>query len=141
MVINLTKRLFVLAIAFSIVFCLPGMALATSDQVLSSALTIFTPVTQVTSEFIALVDNDFTPLENQKMQGIRQRRNREIAAVLDAEQRQEFIHELHIGKTFTQALEGLNLQAEQRNLIKAIMQLSNLKTKVVLDRHSLYAVE
>jgi DNA-binding CsgD family transcriptional regulator len=86
---------------------------------------------------IKLSEYDFTPQENQALQAIRQRRNKEIAAILDLSQRDLLAHELHNGNNIDQALEALNLSSEQRELVNSINVFTNLKLKGIFSRHGL----
>ena len=89
------------------------------------------------SDNIKLSEYDFTPQENQALQAVRQRRNKEIAAILDLSQRDLLAHKLHNGNNIDQALEALNLSSEQRELVNSINVFTNLKLKGIFSRHSL----
>jgi len=86
---------------------------------------------------IKLSEYDFTPQENQALQAIRQRRNKEVAAILDSSQRELLAHKLHKGNNLDQALETINLSSEQRELINSINVFTNLKLKRIFSRHVL----
>ena len=126
MIIKLTKRLLTFAIILGITILSPGIAMATPDQ-------FFPPTILANSEIVAFSDVDLTPQERQKIQGVSQRRNKEIQEVLNLSQRTQLSHALHRGNNIYQALQTLNLQPEQHKLIKAIFELSNLKTKAIFS--------
>ncbi|WP_242037808.1 hypothetical protein [Tolypothrix sp. FACHB-123] len=81
-------------------------------------------------------ESDLTPLQRQRLQAVRQRRNREIQAVLDSSQRAQLIRELHQRANLNQALEKLNLNPEQQELIKAILKFTNLKLKFIFPKNT-----
>ncbi|MEH1846635.1 MAG: hypothetical protein V7L25_16975 [Nostoc sp.] len=72
---------------------------------------------------------------------MRQRRNREIEAVLNTSQCAQLTHNLRAGNNINQALEKLNLQPEQQEFVKVIVQFTNLKMKAVSSRRSLKIVQ
>ncbi|MCM0591007.1 MAG: hypothetical protein HEQ35_18880 [Gloeotrichia echinulata IR180] len=128
---NFTKRLTILATILAVIFFIPGIALAAPTQFEAINTTIIATATTSDTEI------DLTPQERQQMQAVRQRRNREILAILDSSQRAQLAHNLRHGNNLNQALEKLNLQAEQQDLLKAIMQLTNLKLKAIVSRRLL----
>ncbi|BAY12767.1 hypothetical protein [Calothrix sp. NIES-2098] len=119
-----TKQIFVLVTIVTLVLFTPAIALATPTQIIAQATT-------------SSLELDLTPQERQQLQAVRQRRNKEILAVLNSSQRAKLAQNLRHGSTLNQALEKLNLRSEQEDLVKAIMQLTNLKIKAILSRHSL----
>ncbi|AFY33317.1 hypothetical protein [Calothrix sp. PCC 7507] len=121
-----TKKLSILAIILTLIFFIPGIALAapTHTIILAQAST-------------ASSDIDLTPLQRQELQAVRQRRNREILAILDSSQRAQLAHNLRHGDDLTQALRTLNLRPEQADFVKAIVQLTNLKLRAIAMRHAL----
>ncbi len=131
---NFTKRVTILATILALIFFMPGIVLAAPTQFDAINTTILATATTLDTEL------DLTPQERQELQAVRQRRNREILAVLDLSQRAQLAHNLRHGNNFNQALEKLNLQSEQEDLIKAIMQLTNLKLKAILSRRLLPVV-
>lgn len=131
MINKFTKRLFVLVTIVTLVLFLPAIALATPTQ-LEGMNTII--IAQATTSSLEL---ELTPQERQQLQAVRQRRNKEITAVLNSSQRAKLAQHLRHGNNFNQALEQLNLRPEQKDFVKAIMQLTNLKIKAILSRHSL----
>jgi hypothetical protein len=124
---TLTKRLCVLAIILAIAFFLPGIALA------SPANFDTTPHVIIAQTTLSL-ENDLTPQKRQQLQGIRQRRNKDIAAVLDSSQREQLTKNLRSGKTLNEALEMIRLQPDRREIVKAIARIADLKMKDILSR-------
>lgn len=140
MAIHLTKRFSVFAAILAIVLFLPRIALAAPIQLHSTSGVIFTQTTK-TASYSTSSEINLTPLQSQQLQAVRQRRNREIEAVLNTSQRTQLTHNLRAGNNINQALEKLHLQPEQQELVKAIMQFTNLKMKAVSSRHSLKIVQ
>ncbi|MEH1907022.1 MAG: hypothetical protein V7L05_32505 [Nostoc sp.] len=134
--IHLTKRLFVLVNILALILFIPGIALAAPVQLPTTSGVIFAQTTKTASESTSSEIN-LTPLQRQQLQAVRQRRNREIEVVLNTSQRAQLTHNLRTGKNMNQALERLNLQPNQQELVKAIVQFTNLKMKAVSSRHSL----
>ncbi|MHC5833130.1 MAG: hypothetical protein ACYT04_98380, partial [Nostoc sp.] len=89
------------------------------------------PQTTKTASYSTSSVINLTPQQSQQLQAVRQRRNREIEAVLNTSQRVQLAHNLRAGKNMNQALETLNLQPDQQELVKAIGQFTNLKMKAV----------
>jgi hypothetical protein len=129
MINKLTQRLLTLALIFAITFLSWEVPVASANHVFNNSSDI--------EDSISLSENDLTPQEHQALQGIRQRRNREIAAILDLSQRNQLINKLHNGNNLDQSLETLNLTSQQRELINSITTLTNLKLKGIFSRHSL----
>ena len=140
MAIHLTKRLFVFAAILALVLFMPGIALAAPVQLHTTSGVIFTQTTKTTS-YSTSSEINLTPLQSQQVQAVRQRRNREIEAVLNTSQRAQLTHNLRAGNNINQALVKLNLQPEQQELVKAIVQFTNLKMKAISSRHSLKIVQ
>ncbi|MHC0064555.1 hypothetical protein ACWATR_16910 [Nostoc sp. UIC 10890] len=136
MAIYLTKRLSVFANILALVLFMPGIALAAPVQINTTYGVIFAQVAK-TASYSTSSEIDLTPLQSQELQAVRQRRNREIEAVLNSSQRAQLNHNLRAGNNLNQALEKLNLQLEQQELVKAIVQFTNLKMKVISSRHLL----
>lgn len=129
MINKLTQRLLTLALIFAVTFLSWEVPVASANHVFNNSSDI--------EDSISLSENDLTPQEHQALQGIRQRRNREIAAILDLSQRNQLINKLHNGNNLDQSLETLNLTSQQRELINSITALTNLKLKGIFARHSL----
>ncbi|MCF4970251.1 hypothetical protein [Nostoc sp. CMAA1605] len=138
MAINSRKWLSIPLLATFLAFFLsmPSIALAAPLK-LYPAVQIANSVSNVITDYPNWSGLDLTPMERQQLQGMMQRRNQDIAAILNLFQRQELQHQLHSGHNFHQALQALNLQPEQENLIKAIEQLTSLKIKAALARYAL----
>ena len=129
MINKLTQRLLTLALIFAITFFSWEVPCAWAHHFFTNSGEI--------SDNIKLSEYDFTPQENQALQGIRQRRNKEIAAILDLSQRDLLAHKLHNGDNIDQALEALDLSSEQRELVNSINVFTNLKLKGIFSRHGL----
>ncbi|MFH7025750.1 MAG: hypothetical protein ACHBN1_10165 [Heteroscytonema crispum UTEX LB 1556] len=127
MVQNLTKRLSVLATILAIAFFLPEMALASSAN-------FDTTPTVILAQTTLSLENDLTPQKRQQLQGIRQRRNKDIQAVLDSSQREKLTKYVRSGKSINEALEIMKLQPDQREMVKAIARIADLKMKAILSR-------
>ena len=136
MAIYLTKRLSMFANILALVLFMPGIALTAPVQINTPSGVIFTQTTKTTN-YSTSSEINLTPLQRQELQAVRQRRNREIEAVLTSSQRAQLTHNLRAGNNINQALEKLNLQPEQQDLVKAIVQFTNLKMKAVSSRHLL----
>ncbi|TAF03369.1 MAG: hypothetical protein EAZ77_17415 [Nostocales cyanobacterium] len=137
MMIKLTKRLLALVLVVTCTFFFPGITVASANNFFSSPQVIFTSSIEDTKDTITPSEDDLTPQERQKMQAVRQRRNKEILAALDSSQRQQLAHNLHNGSDFNQALEALDLSWEQRDLINAVIDFTNLKLKGIFAHHTL----
>jgi DNA-binding CsgD family transcriptional regulator len=123
---KLIQRLLTFALIFTLAFCSWEVPFAYANHYFSNS-----------QDNIKFPEGDFTPQENQALQAIRQRRNKEIAAILDLSQRNLLAHKLHNGNNIDQALEALNLSSEQRELVDSINAFTNLKLKGIVSRHSL----
>lgn len=128
MAINWIKRVFVLATILAIVLLLPFIASAAPEAVDFSKSAIVSQAPNSSSE------TNLTPQERQQLQAVRQRRNRDIKAMLDSSQRAKLGKSLHAGNSLNQALESLDLQPDQQEMLKAIVQISNLKIKAISAR-------
>ena len=129
MINKLTQRFLTLALIFAVAFFSWKVPFASANHFFSNSGEI--------SDNIKLSEYDFTPQENQALQAVRQRRNKEIAAILDLSQRDLLAHKLHNGNNIDQALEALNLSSEQRELVNSINVFTNLKLKGIFSRHGL----
>ncbi|MBD2440054.1 hypothetical protein [Nostoc sp. FACHB-110] len=137
MVIHFPKWLSLLANILALFLFMPGIALATPLQLHANSSVILTQVSLAHSKLSADAEADFTPQERQQLQALRQRRNKEIHAILSQSQRDKLKQKLQAGDNFYQALESLDLYPDQESMIKAVIQLTNLKMKGILSRHSL----
>ncbi|MEH2029624.1 MAG: hypothetical protein V7K67_08115 [Nostoc sp.] len=136
MAIYLTKRLSVFANLLALILFMPGIAFAAPVQINTTSGIIFAQTTK-TASYSTSSEINLTPLQRQELQAVRQRRNREIEAVLTSFQRAQLTHNLRAGNNIKQALEKINLQPEQQDLVKAIVQFTNLKMKAISSRHLL----
>ncbi|MBN3958992.1 hypothetical protein [Nostoc sp. NMS8] len=136
MAIYLTKWLSVFANILALVLFMPGIAFAAPVQINTTSDIIFAQTTK-TASYSTSSEINLTPLQRQELQAVRQRRNREIEAVLTSFQRAQLTHNLRAGNNIKQALEKINLQPDQQNLVKAIVQFTNLKMKAISSRHLL----
>ncbi|MEH2326752.1 MAG: hypothetical protein V7K32_24950 [Nostoc sp.] len=138
MAIHLTKRLSVFAVILALVLSMPGIALAAPVKV-HTTYGVISAQTTKTASYSTSSEINLTPLQRQELQAVRQRRNREIEAVLNTSQRTQLNHNLRAGNNINQALEKLklHLQPEQQDFVKAIMQFTNLKMKAISSRHLL----
>ncbi|KOP27151.1 hypothetical protein AMR41_07325 [Hapalosiphon sp. MRB220] len=131
MTLKFTKFLCVFSIIFPLFVLSPTTVLASSVNFhTNSAVTV--AITAKSSSEVNL-----TPQVRQQLQAVRQRRNREIQKVLDSSQLTELTHNLRSGDDFHQALNKLNLQGDQKEMVEAIVKICNLKTKAILSRFSL----
>ncbi|MBN3878206.1 MULTISPECIES: hypothetical protein [unclassified Nostoc] len=140
MAIYLTKRLSMFANILALVLFMPGIALAVPVQINTTYGVIF-PQSTKTASYSTSSEISLTPLQRQELQAVRQRRNKEIAAVLNSSQRDQLNQNLRAGNNIKQALEKLNLQPEQQDLVKAIVQFTNLKMNAISSRHLLKIAE
>ncbi len=136
MAIYLTKLLPVFANILALVLFMPGIALAAPVQINTTSGVIFAQATK-TASYSTSSEINLTPLQRQELQAVRQRRNREIEAVLNSSQRVQLTHYLRGGNNINQALERLNLQPDQQELVKVIMQFTNLKMKAISSKNLL----
>ncbi len=135
---NLTKQFYVLLSILALVLLQPGMSLAAPVKMPFTTGAIFPP----SVNYIYSSSNlDITPQQHQQMQAVRQRRNREIHAVLNSSQQAQFAHSLKTGNSFDQALRTLYLRQDQQELIRAIIDFSNLKMKSVMSKFVFYKVQ
>ncbi|WP_445637298.1 Zinc resistance-associated protein [Nostoc sp. DSM 114161] len=137
MAIHLKKRLFVLANILAFILFMPGIALAAPVKMNTNFSIIVPKTTKAASDFTSISEINLTPQQRQQIQGIRQRRNKEIQAVLNLSQRAQIARNLRAGNDMNQALKKLNLQPEQQELVDAILKFTNLKMKAILSRYSL----
>jgi hypothetical protein len=134
MAIHLTKRLSLFAAILALVLSMPGIALAAPVQLRATSGVISAEITK-TATYSTSSEINLTPLQSQELQAVRQRRNREIEAVLTTSQRTQLNRNLRDGNNMNQALQKLSLQPEQQDFVKAIVEFTNLKMKAILSRH------
>lgn len=124
--VNLKKLLSVLALIIIFVLMAPDIANGTPGQLDTTTI----PSHQLPNQ------EKLTPQEYQELQAVRQRRNREIASVLNFSQRRQLEHLLRSGHDLENAINTLDINHEQWDTIQAIMELGAFKTKAILNRHS-----
>jgi hypothetical protein len=122
MTINFIKRLFFLATILAVVLLLPTIVSAAPAKI------------DFSKSAIVAEEINLTPQHRQQLQAVRQGRNRDIKAMLDSSQRAKLAKTLHAGNSFNQALESVDLQPDQQEMLKAIVQISNLKIKALSAR-------
>ncbi|MBD0265170.1 MAG: hypothetical protein ICV78_21340 [Tolypothrix sp. Co-bin9] len=122
MTINFIKRVFFLATILAVVLLLPTIASAAPAKI------------DLGQSAIVAEEINLTPQQRQQLQAVRQGRNRDIKAMLDSSQRAKLAKTLHAGNSFNQALESVDLQPDQQEMLKAIVQISNLKMKALSAR-------
>jgi hypothetical protein len=137
MIINLTKQWIALMVVVCLALISPGMTTASANDFLSSPQLMMTLPSEYIQNNLNFSENDLTPQERQKLQSVRQSRNREIISVLDSQQRKQLSSYLHSGNNFHQSIEALDLNPEQSDLISAVMNFSNLKLQTIFDNHAL----
>ncbi|MER3493551.1 MAG: hypothetical protein C4323_15220 [Mastigocladus sp. ERB_26_2] len=130
MIPNFTKFVSVLSVILMLVVLLPTITLAAPVNFNTKFTVAIAPAAKSSSEI------NFTPQVRQQLQAVRQRRNREIQKVLDSSQLTEFTRNLRSGDNFQQALDKLNLQGDQKEMVEAIVKICDLKTKAILSRYS-----
>ncbi len=123
----------VLAIILAFVLFLPEITLAAPATVDTSSPVIVKQASNSISE------TNLTPQVRQQLQAVRQRRNRDIGKVLDSSQLAQLTRNLRSGDNLNQAIEKLNLQGDQQEMVKAIARLAELKMKKILSQHPLQA--
>ncbi|MBF2063985.1 MAG: hypothetical protein IGS39_06100 [Calothrix sp. C42_A2020_038] len=131
MVVNLKKLLSILVLILVLSLMAPDIALGFPTKFINVATVANVNSNQVWEY------SQMTPQEHQELQAIRQRRNREIAEVLNKSQLQQLEHYLRTGHDLEYAINTLDIDRDQWDTIQAIMELSALKTKSILHRHSL----
>jgi hypothetical protein len=124
--VKLKKLLSILALITAFVLIVPDIALGFPSQF--DAATMAVHSNQVWNQ------DNLTPQEHQELQAVRQRRNREIASVLNESQRRQLEHSLRSGHDLEYAINTLDIDHDQWDTIQAIMQLSALKTKAILNQ-------
>ncbi|TVP61917.1 MAG: hypothetical protein EA343_12860 [Nodularia sp. (in: Bacteria)] len=137
MAIHLIKRLTVFATTLFFVIFIPGIALAAPVQINPIPSIIIAQISNTTTGASLFSDTNLTPQQQQQIQAVRQRRNREIGAVLNSSQRSKLAHNMRSGDDINQGLKKLNLPPEQKDLVNAIMQFTDLKMQAISSRNSL----
>jgi hypothetical protein len=133
MVDNCKKVLSLLVIIIAIVLSVPQIAVASPSLiVLNPNLTM----ANISNDVDSYVLEGLTPLERQELWALRQRRNKEIANVLNLPQRAILEANLNSGLNVMEALESVDLKIYQWEMIQAINELNDMKMKEILSRHS-----
>jgi hypothetical protein len=128
MLINLTKSLFVLLTILTIFLTSIRTVFAETVAInVSKNMIVMAQTTKIT-------EINLTPQQRQQIQGIRQGRNRNIGFVLDSSQKAELLHNLRLGDNLEKAVDKIELQPEQREMVTAIQRLADLKIKAVISR-------
>ncbi|MEA5582312.1 hypothetical protein VB620_13290 [Nodularia harveyana UHCC-0300] len=135
MAIHLIKRLSVFASILAFVIFVPGIALAAPVHTNLTPSIILAQFANNNTGSSLFSDTNLTPQQQQQLQAVRQRRNKEIGAVLNSSQISKLAKNMRSGDDISQGLEKLNLPREQKNLVDAIMQLTNLKMEAISSRH------
>ncbi|MBW4512589.1 MAG: hypothetical protein KME64_39780 [Scytonematopsis contorta HA4267-MV1] len=133
MVDNCRKILCLLVIILAIALSVPQIAVA------SPSLVVLNPnstVANISNDVDSYILEGLTPLERQELWALRQRRNKEIANVLNLPQRAILQANLNSGLNVMEALESVDLKIYQWEMIQAINELNDLKMKEILSRHS-----
>ncbi|MDJ0799434.1 MAG: hypothetical protein QNJ51_21895 [Calothrix sp. MO_167.B12] len=125
-------QVLVFATILAFILCFPQMTVAAPAIFNANPTTIIAQGSQTFSE------TDLTPQFRQQIQGVRQRRNLEIKKVLSASQQTQLIKNLRGGDRLLPSLDKLQLSSDQREMIKAIVKISDLKTKAILSRYPLH---
>ncbi|WP_052754522.1 hypothetical protein [Calothrix sp. 336/3] len=107
-------------------FCLPQVSLAIPGEAI--------PSWTLAENSLNNSEINLTPQMRQQLQGVRQRRNRDIASALSSSQIEQLNIYLRGGDSLETGLQKLQLQPEQTKLIEAIIQISQVKIKNILSR-------
>lgn len=137
MAIKKTKCLSLLAAVMVTFLLLPGIAWGAPAKVSSVNATFFTQPVGTVNYSSSPKGMSLTPMIRQQIQGIRQRRNRDIQTVLKPSQIQELKHNLRSGDRLDMAINKLNITPDQQYMIESMMRISELKIKALLSKHSL----
>jgi hypothetical protein len=124
MSIIFSKRLLLLIICIGLAFLLPDVRMT---QQVGNYSVLAANVLQ---------NNNFrekyvTPQQLQQQQAVRQRRNLEIQKVLNPPQQGDLRGLIHSGNSFNQAIAKLEISSQQREILKTIQQLYNLKLETL----------
>jgi sensor c-di-GMP phosphodiesterase-like protein len=136
MAIQLIKRLSVFLSILAFVIFIPGIALATPIEKDSNSSITISQTININTESSLFSNTHLTPQQQQQIQAVRQRRNREIEAILNTSQQGELVQYIRAGNDIYQSLEKLNLSPEQQDLINSIQEFTNLKMEAISSRYS-----
>ncbi|KST64958.1 hypothetical protein [Mastigocoleus testarum] len=139
MAIKNTKRLSLLAVVavMMIFFLSPGIACAATAKVSSVNATFVTEQVKPAKHSNSRSKMSLTPMLRQRIQGIRQRRNRDIQAILQPSQIKELKHNLRSGDRLDLAIKKLNITPDQQYMIESTMRIADIKIKALLSKYSL----
>lgn len=139
MAIKNTKYLSLLAAILAIfLLFLPGeIAWAVPTKTSSTNATFLTQPSKSVNYSNFHSEMSLTPMLRQQIQGIRQRRNRDIQAVLNPSQIKQLKHNLRSGDRLDLAIKKLNITPDQQYMIESMMRIAELKVKKLLSKHSL----
>ncbi len=124
MILHVTKRVSILLSTIALTALLPGISLAQTHQSGTASSTASTTMTQKSGSDLAS-QLQLTPDQKNKIRGIRASRTRQINAVLTLAQRTKLQQDLKSGKKLSQSFQDLNLNADQKQKILAIVRQSN----------------
>lgn len=137
MAIKNTKCLSLFAAVMAIFLLLPGIAWAAPTKVSSVNDTFFTQPVKLVNHSNSPKGMSLTPMLRQQIQGIRQRRNRDIQAILKPSQIQELKHNLRSGDRLDIAIKKLNITPDQQYMIESTMRIADIKIRALLSKYSL----
>ena len=137
MAIKKTKCLSLLAAVMAILLMLPGIAWAESAKISSANDTFLAQPVESVNQSDSHSRMSLTPMLRQQIQGIRQRRNRDIQAILEPSQIQELKHNLRSGDRLDIAIRKLNITPDQQYMIESTMRIADIKIRALLSKYSL----
>ena len=137
MAIKNTKCLSLFAAVMAIFLLLPGIAWAAPTKVSSVNDTFFTQPVKLVNHSNSPKGMSLTPMLRQQIQGIRQRRNRDIQAILKPSQIQELKHNLRSGDRLDIAIKKLNITPDQQYMIESTVRIADIKIRALLSKYSL----
>ncbi len=121
-------RLLALVLVISSLFTTPGIVNALTTRLDIAGNVNITKVNEAP-------EIDLTPRQSQRLQAMRQGRNRKIGEVLDVSQKSKLLKYLREGNSLNQAIGKLKLSSEQSDIIKAVEQLYDLRMKALTSRY------
>ncbi len=135
MAINLINRLSVLATV--IVATLPGVVVqAQTTMPMPTETTPTTPATGTTTPMRRTSVKKtikLTPQQRQEMQAVMAKRNSDIEAVLDSNQKTQLTNAMHSGQRFSRALAALTLKPDQQTQITSIKAAASQKMREIMS--------
>ncbi len=135
MFIRFTLRIILIIGVLFIVLTIPGKGVLAISQRLDVP-GIALPISWTQNHrtiLLGKVDSprELTPLQRQRLQGLRQSRNRDIQAVLDTSQEEQLRRYLRRGEPLETAIDKVKLSHEQREMVKAVGHIYHLKVKAL----------